>query len=40
MALNDVGESGVPSATPQLMGLETNSIGNRKRDSGPLSGLV
>ncbi|AUX35384.1 uncharacterized protein SOCE836_075750 [Sorangium cellulosum] len=24
----------------QLMGLETSSIGNRKRDSGPLSGLV
>ncbi|HTN82579.1 MAG TPA: DUF1552 domain-containing protein [Sorangium sp.] len=24
----------------QLMGLETNSIGNRKRDSGPLSGLI
>lgn len=24
----------------QLMGLEINSIGNRERDSGPLSGLV
>ncbi|WP_437756798.1 hypothetical protein [Sorangium sp. So ce1389] len=24
----------------QLMGLETNSVGNRKRDSGPLSGLA